>query len=277
MAETKYDRVTCYSLNELVDLAKDVRDTAGTSYDGYHPDDSEWVGATWDECEALATLGWTEKLDETLTAVASAISLVEREVNLSVFEPTLGVAGNMVDMGRYLAGDPRNMWSFPMVEVPAVGRVVTLCASVCYSSGCSHDEIIRRGMVVSAFAFALERLGLGVEMWADATTNGERDRNPSVLVRLKGAHDYLDPSRVLYAYAHPSMLRRLCFAAGSRIPGYQERYHGNIWCRYVADPGRDALPEGTIYLDGMRWEGRGHVTGIADDVKALLKKAGIMA
>jgi hypothetical protein len=61
-------------------------------------------------------------------------------------------------------------------------------------------------------------------------------------VLVKGADDELDPAKVMFAFAHPAMLRRLGFGAKDQFHG---KYSPSI-CSPEA-PAKD-LPEGTIYL-----------------------------
>src|SRR5260221_137698 len=135
-------------------------------------------------------------------------------------EPVYDVSGDSVDIGRYLAGEPECMMDWPLQPTSAAGRVITLCASICYSGSIDAEVIIRRGQVITALALALSRLGHNVEMWADISAmQVGRGAQSRFRILVKGADDTLDPARIMYAYAHPTMLRRLGFAVQCSQPG----------------------------------------------------------
>lgn len=202
---------------------------------------------SWEHAEDLALHGWQGVESDTLEIVESAVALVEAEHDELGFTPVWDVAGCEVDVGRYLSGEPENMIDYHIVPVPKVGRVITLCASVSVSCAVRSDALKRRGYGIAALAFALSRLGFSVELWADlSATKGATTGRIRVLV--KGANDELDPARVMFAYAHPAMLRGLCFAGMHAFPHSVREALGvgrDYGC--PADPKRD-LPDGTIYL-----------------------------
>jgi hypothetical protein len=162
-------------------------------------------------------------------------------------EPVFDVSGDYVDVGRYLSGEPECMVDWPLQPTSAVGRVITLCAPVTWSGAVSDETIVRRGQVITALALALSRLGHNVELWADRTnTSHSGARRTKIRVLVKGANDVLDPAKVLFAYAHPSMLHGLAWTYDRTWP---QAFESAVQ-RRPTDPDRD-LPEGTIYLPAL--------------------------
>jgi hypothetical protein len=195
---------------------------AGTAYKD-NVNAADWYGASFADAMRMARDGWQEHAEDALRVAESAVEMAEKEHMMDTFDMTWAVAGDEVDIGRYLTGEPECMIAFPLSKTSKQGRVITLMASVITSAAIKPETVIRRGKLVCALALALSRLGHSTELWAishlKANASGNpRDRDNEILVRIKGADDALDPARILFAYAHPSMQRRLCFAAACNLP-----------------------------------------------------------
>jgi hypothetical protein len=238
-------RVTFDSLNDLVDTAE--------PHIGGYRDRTDWRGATPTQAAKLGREGWDAQLSRALDVAESAVDKVEREHEVTSFSATHDVAGCEVDVARYLDGTPENMIDYPLTPIVKAGRVITLCASTVYSASLSQDTIIRRGQVITAFALALSRLGYSLEIWGDYTA-GKHGTEKRVQMRtlIKGATDVLDPARILYALAHPSMLRVLQFGImeGELGEGLLRRYGVGHGLGPIQPILRD-LPEGTVYVGSV--------------------------
>lgn len=241
---------TFYSLDDFVDAAIANRRYGNSGGDS-------WAGGSWDDAIRQAKNGAPDLTAKAMPLVDSAISYVHKETELHTWEPVWDVTGGAVDVGAYVTGVPENMVRYDPAPVSNVGRVITLCASVCYSGALSVDTVLRRGVALTALALALEETGHAVELWADLSTSGRaRSGGRMYAIRtrvlVKGAHDFVDHSRIAYAYAHPTMLRHLGFAQWDGAP---EKFHTpcSLGGGYgsVTQPLRD-LPDGTLYLPGLR-------------------------
>lgn len=248
----KHLRSEFASLDEFADYSGRFRaryaEQAGT-------ESGEWYGGPWDDTYSNARYGWDEHLAKTLALAEETVTTVETTTEVDDWCPVWGVSGAVPDIGAYLAGEPECMIDYPPSKTTKAGRIVTLCASVAYSSRVSPESLVKRGMSVTAFALELGRLGLGVELYADfsvaddATGTG---KTATFRTLLKSANDLLDPSRILFAYAHPGMLRVLSLAAMHGMPpDYQAALHVGVSYGKPAPPPED-LPEGTIYLPEVR-------------------------
>lgn len=265
---------TYYSLDELADAAIRRKDLGGKSMgDADESGTDKWAGGSFNSAVEMAKLGWEEQLTEALAIAESAVSMVEKDHEVQTFVPTWDVAGAEVDVARYLSGEPENMIDFPMAEISKLGKVITLCASVSYSSAIEPETIIRRGQVITAFAIILTRLGYSSELWIDQTCSGSQGKF-SLKAMVKGPNDTIDPSRILYAYAHPTTLRRLVFAVENGVP--KKWWQGVLaFGRGMPRPPVRNLPEGTIYLPELR---SGHdVPDAHKALKDLLRQAGLLA
>lgn len=229
------DSATYYSLDQFADA---VQDSTG------HRDKGDWSGnVTWDEALILARMGWDEQLSSAMEVAESAITMAEQEHLTDTFRPMWDVAGDEVDVGRFLSGEPECMIRFPVTRTSTAGRVITMCASMSYSGSISAATIRKRGQAIVALAMALSKLGHNTELWMDLTGQAGKG-TVKVRVLVKGANDELDPARIMFAFAHPAMLRQLGFAAIGLL-GYSPA--GTM----PVPPERD-LPEGTIYLPELR-------------------------
>jgi hypothetical protein len=241
----KGDTIYCWydSLDEFAEAAERRHGTDGRASD--YSGQDRWAGGSFRQALDYARVGWEAKLDETLAIAESAITMVEKDHTLKAFVPVWDVAGCEVDVARYLSGEPENMIDFPVTEVSKLGKVITLCASISASSAVSVEALTRRGQVLAAFAMLITRLGYSCELWIDQTCGYSYTYSQKVMV--KGTNDTVDPSRIVAAFAHPTMLRQLSFSVEDGVPEF--------WYRKALRTGRGTpkppvrnLPEGTIYL-----------------------------
>lgn len=251
MAPRKIQHTLTYdSLEDFATVAKRHYD-AGTGHDDLY---RSFNGVdTFEEAYSLSQLGWQDAEVEALRLVDSAIETVEAEHEMDGFRASWEMSGGEVDVGAYLAGEPECMINYNLVQTPKSGRVITLCASMVVSCAVSTDAIKRRGYGIAALSFALMRMGFAVELWADwtCTSSTWRGGMSGIIVQrvlIKGLNDEMDPAKIMFAYAHPAMLRAVGFNAAHEFPADIRTgfgIPGGYGC--PAAPVED-LPEGTIYL-----------------------------
>lgn len=197
------------------------------------------------QADELAHNGWTDELPAALAIADEAIAKVETDHTMTQFVSAYDVCGSDVDVSRFLSGEPENMIDYPMGPVVKAGKVITLCASVSVSGAVSAKAMVRRGQIVTALALALARLGYALEVYVDLHGQSSATANRSVTRTLvKTASDIIDPARLMFALAHPAMLRVFYFAAlanfpsGTGVDGLMQR---------PLNPVED-LPDGTLYM-----------------------------
>ncbi len=228
---------------------------------------TDWSGCTWQEAIALARDGWADNLDATLDIAREAITEVASTDHRVTFEMLYDVSGAVVDVERYLSGEPECMVSFPLTTEPHEHQVISLCASIAVSGSVSAETLTRRGQVITAFALRLAELGIGTELYADLTGRPRVvGRQTSHVVLVKGATDLIDPARILFAYAHPGMLRQLGFAAIVK--------DGFSPVGTTPSPPVKDLPDGTIYLPELLTKSR--LPNAADALRDLMRQAGLI-
>lgn len=121
------------------------------------------------------------------------------------------VAGDFVDVGRVLSGEPECFGSEAETGERTAGRVVSIRLNSCVSCAVSADTIAARGVAVLCAVDLLEACGTRVEV---VVSVGSKGRDKSLLdgnVTVKRAGEQVDPDRLAFAVAHPSFFRRFGF------------------------------------------------------------------
>jgi hypothetical protein len=200
----------------------------------------------WAEIEEMCRTGWTGKLPEALDLIERAVTMAETRIEM--FEPAHAMTGADVDVAAAVAGLPDDMIEYPLTAVSNVGALITICCDVQHNEHASTAAITRRGMVVAALALTLDAAGHATDLWvSDEYSNGRC--HVILRTRVKGPGDIIDPARIVYAFAHPSVQRGLgyCVVAGmpqpwSGIAAPDESPYGNV------TPMTRDMPPGTLYF-----------------------------
>lgn len=134
------------------------------------------------------------------------------------FVTTFDVAGAEVDMGRYMAGEPECMVESMPMKVMRTGRVIKIAVPVCYPSTIHAETVKKRGAAVMALVNAFTMMQHPVEIYAGIAIQGDRavggiKHRLSYSIKVQDADQPLNMGRVMYALAHPTMLRHLGFIA----------------------------------------------------------------
>lgn len=129
------------------------------------------------------------------------------------FASTYDVAGSEVDMGRYMSGEPECMVESMPMKVMRTGRVIKIAVPVCYPSTIKAETVKARGAAVMALVNAFAMMQHPVEIYACLGIHGGRDKRMSYSIKVQAADQPLNMGRVMFALAHPTMLRHLLFAA----------------------------------------------------------------
>jgi hypothetical protein len=222
----------------------------------------------------MARDGWDKHLQSTIDIARDAVETVEAETTLQTFTPVWDVTGAMVDVGEYLAGVPECMIEIPPSPTTRHGRVVTLCASISYSSAIKEKTLTARGKVITALALELSRLGISTELYADFSSKDYGGITQHIRVLVKGPNDVLDPAKILFAYAHPGMLRVLALTSMHGLP---QRFQSGlgVGSGYGSPcPPEHDLPEGTIYLPELY--SNADIPSAAEELTRYLTELGLV-
>lgn len=202
--------------------------------------------------EAMARDGiHHDKVPSILEIVSEAILASNELKDVFTFSPMFDVAGDYVDVGRFVEGEPECMVSHPLQVRSAVSPVITLVSSADSNVGGDWET---RGIIATALGMAISRLGYATEMWADNYGIGGSTRQYQ-RIKVKGTSDELNPARLMYGFGHSSMLTQLAFGCydGFTKVGFPEFRYWQLSRGTAADRNSkiEALyPEGTIFLTG---------------------------
>lgn len=201
--------ISHYEWKEWVDLAEDDAGIgASHKYRGvFCPESMEQA------VERARGAGFYEAIPEAERFAERVTAEVDLEVFQTSFQSTWDVAGSEVDMGRFLAGEPECMLESIPFRVARQGRAIRLVVPGCYNSATSTQTVQQRGAAIMALCMILARAQHPVEVWVGYANHGNRvDTRYAYMVRVQRANEPLDEGRVLYALAHPTANRRLCFS-----------------------------------------------------------------
>jgi len=207
------------SFGEMYNYAKDNDEPKSSNGNS-----KEWAGTkTLASACDLARNGWTEvrpMVDEILGDLTER--LADKLDNL--YKPQYDFGGAYVDMGRFVEGDPECMVTFQAVEAGAMGRVIKIAVSGTASAFIDPEDIKKRGIAIISLVDTINKLGFGVELWWDSTI--EHTGRHCTAVKLHDSADTLDINSVMFALAHPSMLRRLAFSVQEQSSKAKEQNVG---------------------------------------------------
>lgn len=239
-----------YGLGSLADACEKA---GGVNRSGVYDydDDTGFEGDA--DLLKLCREGWRKYEGEAMEIADATVRMVETECEQ--YLPVFDVTGDSIDMGRHMAGMPEDMIDFPLMKTSGVGSVVTLCSDVATSGTISNESIKNRGLVIAGLAIALNRLGHSTELYVNDEYYTYKRLHERLMIRtlVKGTNDFIDPSRIMFAFCHPGMQRGINFTLAAHEPGRDGNYGKALRSGFmgnVVDTTKD-LPEGTIYMPPM--------------------------
>ena len=188
--------------------------------------DNDWSkSASLKDACALAVHGWSEvrpqvdvladNLQDRINSVLSDHYVVQHDVT-----------GADVNIGLFMAGEPECMMHFATEPQARMGRVVKVLVNGCTPWTVKADSIMKRGAAVITLVNTLHLMGVGVELWWESSIKGDGKLKYSTAVKLHDSSQALDIDNVMFALAHPSMLRRLTFSVQEQSPTSVEQHVG---------------------------------------------------
>lgn len=199
-------------LNLALDGASDLSDEHRSSRREHA---SRFVSTTWDEAVQLAQTGWRgEALDEARRFAQRVAAQVVTERLATTFEPFRDVTGSQIDIATFLAGEPECMIEAAPIRHASRGRAVRIAVPVGYLADVDASLVLQRGAAVMALIEALAIAQHPLEVWATSRRTSKSGKaSTACAVLVQPANAPMDAGRVMFALAHPAMLRRLIFSA----------------------------------------------------------------
>jgi hypothetical protein len=172
--------------------------------------------ATIKEARDLALSGWTEGVDRIVDLAERINEKVSRRMPAHGMD--LWEEGGEVDVASYLDGQRACMWTW--AEQDNKRPVIRVTMNISATSSTTPNQYIFAGALAAALVDALENSGRRVEL--DALCSIESSLKSgyffTFVTKLKNPEQQLDMGAVAFALAHPSMLRRIVFAAWETAP-----------------------------------------------------------
>lgn len=172
-------------------------------------DESFTLTRDFAEAYTLAKDGWRDVRPEVERMLESLSDRIAERIDLA-HVTNYGVSGAIVDMGRYMMGDPECMMEFVQEPAERMGKVVRLFIDYGASGSYEAEFIRKRGIVILALVDTLAKIGVSCEIWGETAVRGGGVTHTTV-TKLHDATEQMDIDTLMFALAHPSMLRRMAF------------------------------------------------------------------
>ena len=219
-SEQEYDGCTMHfrqldSIGEMVDAmqhAPEQQKQSGLRAASLEIDEWRWSDTkTMDEALELARYGWEEGRQHLRQAVGR-IALDQLVGRRPIVESRLDFAGDEVDIGAYLHGEPEHMVDY-QVRQDTHGKQAMMYVNASVASRVSSERIMQRGGALYAAIEALRTEGysLGLTM-VDSTKNNRFSHYTEYQIPVVQPGEYLDIDTAAFCLAHPAFLRRGVFA-----------------------------------------------------------------
>lgn len=203
------------SIADMVNVPKDHKSNwaAADQYMAVGDTGSWFFHPTFEESKADILAGWPDGVKAMQTSLEAMRRLLPEAAAMVAerMETVWDVAGDEVDIGRYLEGEPECMGTGQTVFVPAQGRVVSLVILGGASGSVKAENMAKAAVGAMAIIDAIEAAGMRCEVnVVFAGVRAAGDGNHAVCVQwipCKAAQDPLDMGRIASAI-HPDMFRR---------------------------------------------------------------------
>lgn len=225
-SEQEYDGCTMHlrqldSISEMIDAmqhASEQQEQSGLRAASLKIDEWRWSDTkTMDEALELARYGWEEGRQHLRQAVGR-IALDQLVGRRPIVESRLDFAGDEVDIGAYLHGEPEHMVDY-QVRQDTHGKQAMMYVNASMASRVSSERIMQRGGALYAAIEALRTEGysLGLTM-VDSTQNNRFSHYTEYQIPVVRPGGYLDIDTAAFCLAHPAFLRRGVFALNEHEP-----------------------------------------------------------
>lgn len=166
----------------------------------------------FEEAVTLASEGWAEGAAKALALRGSIDAAVRQIVTARQARYAWDVTGDVVDVGRFLTGEPECWVTQERDAESPSASVVRIVANLAASGAVSQGSLFARGAVILATVDVLESLGHRVELWI---AHGCRCPQKGIFQQfalVKHASQPLDADRIAFCLCHAACLRRLAFS-----------------------------------------------------------------
>jgi hypothetical protein len=226
--------------------------------------DRHWFGVSFAGAVKYASNGWPDGISQARVLTDPLVEKVSQ--SMVRYEPQYTVEGTgALDIGRYLDCEPECWVEYiPQITDGPSTNLLTIVFNGFNSCGIGAEAIIAKGATVAALVNLLELAGRRVRF---ILAYGQRDGRYEyeAVITLKDFDQPLDLDRLVYAIAHPSAFRRLCFSANEHAPqnvrrelGFEHGHYGTrhnvqIPCDLSIDAGVYNEPQWSNAASATKW------------------------
>lgn len=167
---------------------------------------------TFAEAVKLACNGWEEGLKKLDYYEEMSDKDYASKISDNIWDVEHQVTGSYVDVGAYLQGVPECMCDFVSKRTNTFADVLINPSISCWVKG---KTVIDRGREIMKLVDALEKRNIKTRVCLMFVVKGEYNDDSKFYVVNIVCKDYcelLDQNRLIFALAHPSMVRRLLFS-----------------------------------------------------------------
>lgn len=184
--------------------------------------------ASYQDASGILIDGAAE-LESKVRAMSHGMAEACGELSESAISSVYDVAGDDVDTGRYLDGDPECMYTVCQT-IGRGRRIIRMAVNMAGNCSIPAEYFTRRGCAFMVMADLLEKSGYRVEITVCCgiaqNPHGRGGRKMLVRVPVKEASEPLDLTRLSYMTMHPAMFRRHFFRYMEMLPEADARVYG---------------------------------------------------
>lgn len=163
------------------------------------------------------TTGWAEGATK-MRKARKRLRSINLNIHGSRRKRIISPVGGRVHIPRFLAGDVKHFIRHKRTRTPD-GSNVSIGVECGMLGFTSSDEIINRGIAVSALVKAIEDMGISVELTGLHSANGTGGGGYlfTTAHKIKRAGSYVNDERIAMALAHPATHRCAVFSVRETI------------------------------------------------------------
>lgn len=192
---------------------------------------TKWLGGLdYQDTYKLAAEG--QPIDPEMLEIRNSLTTAVSPIREQCF--TWDVAGESVDIGAFMTGEPECMLTTEEREVHAK-KVINVVFHLSASAAVSEEALRMQGIAMMALVDAIQNTNHYVlNLWFCNSVTGsyDGDASGSIMIKLADQSRQYDPQSLGYAITNVGMLRQMCFNYYLQLPKPEARnwyrcsYHG---------------------------------------------------
>jgi len=240
-------------------------------------EDNNWAGGTYSKARSLLSVGDFDALSVADAEARKLSALVHDGMEGRRRKRIKDCAGDSVDMGLYLSGDPMCMTDFQ--KAPTPNRLVNIFVNISASAFVPAKTIAARGAAIFTLIRAIELKGYTTQLKLVSVHSSNGHSVYEIIVKQFG--EYLNPAITAFLVTSPMTLRRIIFRL---MEENSEEVRQMIGATKFGGYGRpcdihealkDYLPSPHVYFPRLRGGESGESKYWYDLGKTALKNCGV--